>query len=51
MAFAKTCAHNGETDLFAEELRLAHEALGDIIGRVTSDELLGRVFSTFCIGK
>jgi tRNA modification GTPase len=44
-------AFAGATDLFAEELRLAHDALGDITGRVTSDDLLGRIFSTFCIGK
>lgn len=42
-------AHAGE--LLAEELRLAQEALGEITGRVTSDELLGRIFSEFCIGK
>ncbi|MFN3630291.1 MAG: tRNA uridine-5-carboxymethylaminomethyl(34) synthesis GTPase MnmE, partial [Casimicrobiaceae bacterium] len=38
-------------ELFAEELRLAHEALGEILGRVTSDDLLGEIFSRFCIGK
>ncbi|MBP6898436.1 MAG: tRNA uridine-5-carboxymethylaminomethyl(34) synthesis GTPase MnmE [Burkholderiaceae bacterium] len=38
-------------DLFAEELRLAHEALGEITGRFTADDLLGEIFSRFCIGK
>ena len=38
-------------ELFAEELRLAQEALGDITGRVTADDLLGEIFSRFCIGK
>jgi len=38
-------------DLFAEELRLAHESLGSITGRFTSDDLLGEIFSSFCIGK
>ncbi|MFA7437872.1 tRNA uridine-5-carboxymethylaminomethyl(34) synthesis GTPase MnmE [Castellaniella sp.] len=38
-------------DLFAEELRLAHEALGEITGEFSSDDLLGRIFSSFCIGK
>lgn len=38
-------------DLFAEELRLAHQALGKITGAVTADELLGVIFSRFCIGK
>ena len=38
-------------DLFAEELRLAHQALGQITGAVTADDLLGVIFSRFCIGK
>lgn len=38
-------------ELLAEELRLAQQALGEITGEVTSDDLLGRIFSSFCIGK
>jgi tRNA modification GTPase len=38
-------------DLLAEELRLAHQALGDITGHLSADELLGVIFSSFCIGK
>ena len=38
-------------ELFAEELRLAQEALGEITGRVSVDDLLGEIFSRFCIGK
>lgn len=38
-------------ELLAEDLRQAHDALGEIVGRVTSDDLLGEIFSTFCIGK
>jgi len=38
-------------ELLAEELRLAQEALGEITGKFTSDDLLGRIFSSFCIGK
>jgi len=38
-------------ELLAEELRLAQESLGSITGEVTSDDLLGRIFSEFCIGK
>ncbi|MCZ8131744.1 MAG: tRNA uridine-5-carboxymethylaminomethyl(34) synthesis GTPase MnmE [Steroidobacteraceae bacterium] len=38
-------------ELAAEELRLAHAALGEITGEVTSDDLLGRIFASFCIGK
>ncbi len=38
-------------ELFAEELRLAHRELGAITGEFTSDDLLGEIFSRFCIGK
>lgn len=38
-------------ELAAEELRLAQDALSEITGAFTSDDLLGRVFSQFCIGK
>ncbi len=38
-------------EIAAEELRLAHGALGEITGTVSPDELLGHIFSTFCIGK
>ena len=38
-------------ELMAEELRQAQVALGEITGEVTSDDLLGRIFATFCIGK
>ena len=41
----------GAGELAAEELRLAHEALGSIVGITTTDELLGDIFSAFCIGK
>jgi tRNA modification GTPase len=40
-----------QLDLLAEELRLAHRALGDITGEFTPDDLLGEIFSRFCIGK
>jgi len=38
-------------ELAAEELRQAQQALGEITGQFTSDDLLGKIFSTFCIGK
>ena len=38
-------------DLLAEELRLGHNALGEITGAFTADDLLGVIFSSFCIGK
>ena len=39
------------TELFAEELRLAQQVLGSITGVLTADDLLGEIFSRFCIGK
>ena len=38
-------------ELLAEELRQAQENLNQITGEFTSDDLLGRIFSSFCIGK
>ncbi|WP_373018488.1 tRNA uridine-5-carboxymethylaminomethyl(34) synthesis GTPase MnmE [Thiomicrorhabdus sp.] len=38
-------------ELLAEDLRLAQEALSEITGRFSSDDLLGRIFTSFCIGK
>ena len=38
-------------EIMAEELRLAQQVLGEITGRFSSDDLLGEIFSSFCIGK
>ena len=38
-------------ELLAEDLRLAHQILGEITGEFTADDLLGNIFSSFCIGK
>ncbi|MGB0722345.1 MAG: tRNA uridine-5-carboxymethylaminomethyl(34) synthesis GTPase MnmE [Gammaproteobacteria bacterium] len=38
-------------ELVAEELRQAHDALGEITGQMSSDDLLGEIFGSFCIGK
>jgi tRNA modification GTPase len=48
-AAAQLRARQGE--LAAEDLRQAQDALGEITGRVSSDALLGHIFSSFCIGK
>ncbi|SFL93513.1 tRNA uridine-5-carboxymethylaminomethyl(34) synthesis GTPase MnmE [Marinobacter zhejiangensis] len=41
----------GAGELLAEDLRAAQDALGEITGAVTPDDLLGKIFSSFCIGK
>jgi tRNA modification GTPase len=38
-------------ELLAEDLRLAQQCLNEITGNFTSDDLLGRIFGSFCIGK
>jgi tRNA modification GTPase len=38
-------------DLVAEDCQLAHQTLGEIVGTISPDELLGEIFSNFCIGK
>ncbi len=59
LATAKEHLENGKVQLeeymagemLAEELRLAQQALNTITGEFSSDDLLGRIFSSFCIGK
>ena len=41
----------GSGELLAEEMRLAQQSLGEITGEVSSDDLLGKIFTSFCIGK
>ena len=53
-ASAHLAAAAGETarwEFFAEELRLAHAALGSITGEFSAEDLLGEIFKRFCIGK
>lgn len=51
VAFNHLSSQSLALDLVAEELRLAHHALGEITGVVYADDLLGKIFSEFCIGK
>jgi len=51
-ALGNAAVHAGPTlDLRAEELRLACDSLDSLVGRVSPDEVLGEIFSRFCIGK
>jgi tRNA modification GTPase len=47
----RAAAEQGRWELFAEELRLAHEQLSRITGAFSADDLLGEIFGRFCIGK
>lgn len=47
----RAAAESARTELFAEELRFAQDALSKITGEFSSDDLLGEIFSRFCIGK
>ena len=51
LAQSRRWLETGQLELAAEALRLAHDALGGITGRVDADTLLGHIFSSFCIGK
>lgn len=44
-------AEGTSPELIAEELRAAMNAIGDVVGRVDSEDLLGKIFASFCIGK
>ncbi len=48
---AQALDHRVAAELMAEDLRQAQHALGEITGEFTSDDLLGRIFASFCIGK
>ncbi len=52
--FRQACAaleHGGAGELMAEDLREVQNALAEITGQFSSDDLLGRIFESFCIGK
>lgn len=51
-AAAREALHSGlSPEFIAEELRAALESVGDVVGRVDAEDVLGKIFSTFCIGK
>ena len=43
--------HDMNLEIVAEEMRLSGIALGEIVGQTLPDDLLGKIFSSFCIGK
>ncbi len=47
----KALSESAAGEILAEELRIAQQSLGEITGAVSSDDLLGRIFADFCIGK
>ena len=47
----KNGTDSGMPELIAEELRLTGRALGSMLGETTADDILGIIFSKFCIGK
>ena len=51
LARAGSCATAAGAEVLAMELRESLDAIGSVLGRVTPDDVLGRIFSTFCIGK
>jgi tRNA modification GTPase len=50
-AAERELAEHRAVELVAEELRQVQNALGEITGEITSEDLLGRIFASFCIGK
>lgn len=50
-ALERAAEQTAMPELLAEELRLAQVALGEVTGKFTADDLLGEIFSRFCIGK
>ena len=48
---AKEMLTFGDLVLCAQEMRCAQDHIGAITGKITSDDILGKIFSTFCIGK
>jgi len=48
---AKLTINSHQLDLAAEELKVAQDALSELTGQVTQEDVLSAIFSTFCIGK
>ncbi len=43
--------HSGQTEIVAEEIRRAIEIIGELMGEITPDDILNKIFSEFCVGK
>jgi len=43
--------HQAASEFIAQQLRIALDAIGEIVGNTTTEDILSRIFSTFCIGK
>jgi len=43
--------HSGQTEIIAEEIRRAIEIIGEMMGEITPDDILNKIFSEFCVGK
>jgi tRNA modification GTPase len=50
-ALTRSANQLGSLELMAEELRLAQQAFANVTGKFSADDLLGEIFSRFCIGK
>jgi tRNA modification GTPase len=44
-------AHSSYVEIMAEEIRQAVEIIGKLMGEITPDEILNKIFSQFCVGK
>jgi tRNA modification GTPase len=52
LTFAEsTMAAKSNAEIISQELRIGLDAIGEIVGKTATDDILAKIFSTFCIGK